>query len=630
MMLGRLDIQGFGKFENKSVEFKNGINIVYGENESGKTTIHNFIDGMFYGFLKPNMKSTRYLDEHKLYEPWKKNKYAGIISFVYDEESYRIEREFTRRNESTKVFLESTGEEITNQINTGSRTRILQPGFHFFGFNSNVYRNTISIKQLKTKTEEDLSKEIKEKLVNATHALDDKISVKKAIKSLEDDLKDIGSERAPTSRYGKTRAEIVKLKEDINDLNTIKDEYNEIVKESEELEEQYLNLKDKSDKNIGLIKDIEYLELQDIYNKGLELSKEIVELKENVQTLKNYLLEDDYKNNDMESFNKNRKLSLIGIGSTIIIYLILSLTIDVNFIIGLVGLIVLTSLGFIFFKNSNMLKEVKVIDEENLKNHLKLKSEYEINTSQLENKKILYNRVMNNYTLEDLEGSLEKYTLKNNVGLDSKDLIIQERSFLQDELSNIKIEMARNEANLKNLEKDLDTMVIYEEELSDKESLVEKMYKDIASIELAKSTIQELSKGIHEDFAPVINEKVSDIIGKITKGKYSKIKVDDNLDLGILNPVSNEILKDRSLSGGTIDQLYFSLRCGIISSISQENLPLILDDCFIQYDDSRLKNVLEFLSNLGKERQIILFTCHNREKDLLDGLDVEYNLINLG
>lgn len=177
-----MDLAGFGKFQNRRVQLEDGINIIYGENESGKTTIHSFIDGMFYGFLRPNIKSVRYLEEHELYDPWNDNRYMGIISFIYRDQEYRIERAFTKSKEYTKVYLESTGEEVTDLIDAGTRTRILQPGYHFFGFNSSVFRNTISVKQLKTKTEHDLSKEIKEKLINASHALDEKISVKEAVK----------------------------------------------------------------------------------------------------------------------------------------------------------------------------------------------------------------------------------------------------------------------------------------------------------------------------------------------------------------------------------------------------------------------------------------------------------------
>ena len=260
---------------------------------------------------------------------------------------------------------------------------------------------------------------------------------------------------------------------------------------------------------------------------------------------------------------------------------------------------------------------------------VKEKINYDKIFSALDNKKILYDKIMDGHSLEKLQEKLGNYRIKSKVDIGSKDLILEEKKSLAKEITNINLEMTRNETKLKNLEEYLNSMVAYEEELSIKEDLTSRLDKEIAAINLAKSTIEDLSKDIHEGFAPQINEKVSEIIGTITNGKYNRIKVDDKLGLGIINPESNEILKDRSLSGGTIDQLYFSLRFGLIRSISKDNLPLILDDCFIQYDDSRLKNVLELISKLGDQRQIIIFTCHNREKRFLNDLGIEYNLINL-
>ena len=100
MILRDLKLIGFGKFDNRFLKLKDGINIIYGENETGKTTIHSFIDGMFYGFLKPYVKSTIYLEEHKKYIPWNSNRYAGVIRFTINGEDYRIERNFTRNKDS--------------------------------------------------------------------------------------------------------------------------------------------------------------------------------------------------------------------------------------------------------------------------------------------------------------------------------------------------------------------------------------------------------------------------------------------------------------------------------------------------------------------------------------------------
>jgi uncharacterized protein YhaN len=63
--------------------------------------------------------------------------------------------------------------------------------------------------------------------------------------------------------------------------------------------------------------------------------------------------------------------------------------------------------------------------------------------------------------------------------------------------------------------------------------------------------------------------------------------------------------------------------------MADNKLPLILDDCFIQYDDIRLENILRFLEDTSKDRQIILFTCQKREMELLDKMGTDYNLIRL-
>ena len=202
-------------------------------------------------------------------------------------------------------------------------------------------------------------------------------------------------------------------------------------------------------------------------------------------------------------------------------------------------------------------------------------------------------------------------------------------SSVKDKISDIKIEISRYEERVNNLNNEISKLVVIDESIDRLEKYLSDADKQKEALNLAKSTIEDISKDIHSQFAPMINEKVGNIIEDITGGKYTSVKIDNSLEIGVINPDTQEIINIENLSGGTIDQLYFALRFGIVDSINNEGLPLILDDCFIQYDDSRLKNIIEFLYKKSKERQIILFTCHNRENKILDEMKVEYNLINL-
>ena len=80
------------------------------------------------------------------------------------------------------------------------------------------------------------------------------------------------------------------------------------------------------------------------------------------------------------------------------------------------------------------------------------------------------------------------------------------------------------------------------------------------------------------------------------------------------------------LSEGTIDQLYFSLRMAILKEISNETLPIFLDESFVFFDKNRLINTINYL-NSNHDNQIIIFSCTEREKDILDYLNIKYNLI---
>ena len=72
-----------------------------------------------------------------------------------------------------------------------------------------------------------------------------------------------------------------------------------------------------------------------------------------------------------------------------------------------------------------------------------------------------------------------------------------------------------------------------------------------------------------------------------------------------------------------------ALRFNILKETIKENMPIILDEVFAYYDDERLENVLKFLNREYKDNQIIILSCSNREKDILNKLKIEYNQIKI-
>ena len=97
MKINNLKINGFGKLKDKEIEFSNGINIVYGENEAGKSSMLKFITSMFYGASKN--KNGKEISDFDKYKPWQTEEFSGKIEYQLDNgESFEVFREFKKKN----------------------------------------------------------------------------------------------------------------------------------------------------------------------------------------------------------------------------------------------------------------------------------------------------------------------------------------------------------------------------------------------------------------------------------------------------------------------------------------------------------------------------------------------------
>ena len=127
-----------------------------------------------------------------------------------------------------------------------------------------------------------------------------------------------------------------------------------------------------------------------------------------------------------------------------------------------------------------------------------------------------------------------------------------------------------------------------------------------------------------KNITPKFNQSLSKNIEKISNGKYKNIIINDQI---IVEVDDGRYVPAESLSIGTIEQIYLSLRLAIMNEISKEKLPVILDEAFAYYDDQRLEAALDFLSKI--DNQVILFTCTNREKEILNKNNIDFNFITL-
>lgn len=142
-----------------------------------------------------------------------------------------------------------------------------------------------------------------------------------------------------------------------------------------------------------------------------------------------------------------------------------------------------------------------------------------------------------------------------------------------------------------------------------------KMQEEIEALALAEETLSEVCKTMQKDFKRNLNQKISGLVSYLTDGKYTKVAIDSACNIFILTPTQK--LSIQQLSRGTMEQIYLALRLAAANCIpGYEKMPLILDDAFALYDEKRLEKILCYFAQ-EEQRQILIFTCHKREEDIL-------------
>ncbi|MBQ2835686.1 MAG: hypothetical protein IJE68_02480, partial [Clostridia bacterium] len=247
----------------------------------------------------------------------------------------------------------------------------------------------------------------------------------------------------------------------------------------------------------------------------------------------------------------------------------------------------------------------------------------EINNLKSENN--IKNNLEENKLLNKYEKNIDKLEINN---LFKTENINDKIYLLEKEINNSKLEINKLEFKKGNIEPELEKIEGLEEELFSLKEQYNNLQKTNQSIELVKTLLAKAYEKMKNNLSPVFTGKLSENISKITKGKYSNLYFNDEQGLIVELENGNYIPAER-LSVGTIDQLYLSLRLAMLDEISKEKVPIILDEAFAYYDNERLKNILNYLSSEYSDRQIIIFTCTHREKEILEELHIAFNHIIL-
>ena len=604
MEIRKLKINGFGKLKDKDIELKEGINIIYGKNEAGKSTLLKFITGMFYGVSKN--KNGGNIPEIDKVEPWDNEEFSGKINYVLDNKNeYEVYREFKKKN--PKIF-NSNLEDISKDFNI-DKTKGNQFFYDQTGLDESTFITSVITKQGEVKLDDKSQNNIIQKISNILGTGEDTNSYSKIISKLKKKLND----EVGTSNTKEKPINTVEKR--INELSIEKEKLEAYQSEQFEIEEEIRKIK------LDIVDNKERLETLKTANIKLETIKseegKINVLKKLNEDTK--LEIEQLKNESKEKINslKTNKITLrdkIIISILIIISVIMFIFLRNKYIAILPTLISILYITFIAIKINRNKSELK---EEKRKYKDKINDANSKAKAQVEEIKT----IENDYN-QKLNEIYKQYNIKENEN------VIQKINSLQSKINEKTLKLHTTEIDYNNINPKLEKLINIEEELesllNDRKDLKQKSYE----IKKAIETLEMAYNKMKEEITPKFTEKLSDTIKNVSNNKYNKVKI--NISGEIIVEDSNEnYINAENLSLGTIDQLYLALRLASIEEITEETMPIILDEAFAYYDNERLKNILEYMSKEYKNRQIIIFTCTDREKSILNSLEINYNLITL-
>ncbi|CDD15655.1 putative uncharacterized protein [Clostridium sp. CAG:798] len=611
MKVEEIKINAFGTLKNKEINLSDKINIIHGKNESGKSTLLTYIKTAFYGISRN--KNGKEISDYDKYKPWSGEEFSGKIKYTLDNgEQFEIFRDFNKKN--PKIYNAKL-EDVTNQFNIDKKE-----GSQFFfeqvGIDENIFTSTIMAEQQEVKLSEQRQNILIQKIANIAGTGNSNMSYNKAKDRLnKKQLDEVGTERTQGKPINILKNKIKNIEQILGKLNLYKENKSII-------EQNKIKLKNKireQEQRKELIKQISEL------NEKIIIETEKANYKRNIKEEKESKIQELInEKNKLIQENKNNKTNnklFIIIFFVLISLLIANIVIIKNKFITYTTLILVGAEIVIYYLAKAQKEKRK---KEVLKNNTDL-----INTKieLLEKEKEV---IEEEIKTEENELKAEKEHIKNKYNIELYDIENSKNDLEQitNEINEGKIKLNTLEIEEKGISSQLEELITLQEEHENLSEQLKEIEQKNYEINLAKEFLEKAYEKMKINITPKFTENLSQTIKNITNDKYSKVNINDENGL-IIEMQNGEYVSAEKLSIGTIDQLYLSLRMSMVEEISKEKMPIILDEAFAYYDDERLENILKYLIERFNNHQLIIFTCTNREKEILNKLNYKFNNIEL-
>jgi DNA repair exonuclease SbcCD ATPase subunit len=628
----------FGALEGKSLTLSEGLNVIYAPNESGKSTWCAFLRAMLYGISTSQRAKAGQKPDKVKYRPWSGTSMAGSMelrSGKYGEVTLR--RWTERANQPMQAFSATVTGTDTPVPGLSSDTA----GECLTGVPREVFERSAFIRQAGLEISSD--PELDRRINAIVSTGDEEVSYLETDKLLKIWLRHRRSGKR--GAIPETEEQIGQLEQSLEDIHRTTQSLSTLEEEMEALETRQKTLEmqiqqarasQRKEALAGMsgarsqVQEAEVVRQQ--AEKAFAQAQKAVEDTcygdRGVEEAARISDKDKRAAQELQHLADKLppvKLAYIPLGVSIVAFL---LALVLPWTMECVGVGCVMVLLFVVMYTR--LLSIRKTKEDTLADRQRILDAYGVETPEeidglLEEYRTLWQQKQRaQFRLEQAEEALEKarQSQKNTEAqaVSSLDFVNGDSQAAQlgRTLEQTKARLGQlkeQRASVMGRAESLGDPLVLESELAQCRQKREELLGQEAALELAMETMAAADTELQQRFSPRLAKEAAELFAKLTEGRYDEITL--ARDLTAKTRLTGDAVgwETDYLSAGAKDQLYLSLRLAVckLALPTEDPCPLVLDDAFVSFDRQRMEKALNLCRELGQTRQILLFTCHERE-----------------
>lgn len=643
MTINNLELRNFGKFQDRSVNLQDGLNVLYAPNETGKSTLAGFIRYMLYGFPKNERSSaTNPLTTAQRFKPWTGGEPGGSLTLTVDGRRVTVVREGAK---SVRVYDTVTATDIPLKREIGEE---------LYGLSLETFESTAFFGQ--SALHHVSMDELEDKLKNMVTGADEKVSYDKAREALHKAKNKIDSGRAgvlPDLRRDLTELSyrIEQVRQEQAELSALTQGCEGLTRQLAAAQTERKNLEEKMAASEGRIE-------EEFARQRQHKEEELASTRSHMQQVQTRLGGLDRRRVDQLSQVSQRLRALREVlGDTasprktkrpialLIVGLVMAaagagllalLPLPWPLIVMAIGGLCLIEYGIVCYRS-------RIVRQQNRTAYAR-EQERQAEAARLQEVLIKYLGEQDDYetsirALYDDLTALTEYQAQCQQcqdGLSAMDieayrhadqeyhaLVYQKEQTLRLE-QQLQLALAEKKTQWEERQRHIGSVDVLESSLHEKQQRVTAAEAELAAYQLALQSLDAAHLEMTHLYAPMLTDRTAHFFATVTGDTARRVSVDVT---GTVKVEEKQVARKLPFySTGTSDAVYIALRLALIDMLYAKEKPtLVFDDSFANFDEGRTREVLTLLGKLAQQTQILYFTCRDPEP-FLQGIE-HHNIV---